>query len=165
MTAPVTPDAGNTPSGDGGENNFTPITSQDDLNRIIGERVARVKSQYADYEDLKTKASAFDEAEQARLSDLDKAIKRAEKAEKESQALKFNQLRFEVASDKSVPANLLSGSTKAELEASADALIEFAGAQTKARAPMPNPTQGRNAPHALNGDGLEEMLRQKLNIN
>ena len=47
------------PTGD-----FKPITSQDDLNRIIGERVARAKAKYADYEDVKAKAARLDELEQ-----------------------------------------------------------------------------------------------------
>ena len=52
---------------------FKPISSQDELNRIIGERVAREKAKYADYADLKAKASKFDESEAARKDDLDKA--------------------------------------------------------------------------------------------
>lgn len=154
----ATPTEGTAPS------EFAPITSQADLDRIIGDRLSRERAKYADYDDLKTKARAFDEAEQARLSDLEKATKRAEKFEAEVKSLKASQLRFEVANSKSVPANLLTGATKEELEASADALIEFAGAQSKPRTPQPNPTQGRNAPHALNGDGLENMLRAKLGI-
>lgn len=36
---------------------FKPITSQDDLNKIISERIKRERGKFADYEDLKAKAS------------------------------------------------------------------------------------------------------------
>lgn len=43
------------PAPKGGEE-FIPITSQEQLNRIIGQRINDVRSQYADYDDLKAKA-------------------------------------------------------------------------------------------------------------
>ncbi|MEU7843943.1 hypothetical protein AB0B39_23620 [Micromonospora sp. NPDC049114] len=72
-TSGTTPDAG-----DG----FKPITSQDELNRIIGERVKRAKP--ADYDELRTKAGRLDEIEQANKSEIDKANERATKAEAEA---------------------------------------------------------------------------------
>lgn len=159
MSDAPTPDT----SDAGTESSFNPITTQADLDRIIGERVARERNKFADYADLKTKADAFDAAEQANLSALEKMTKRAEKAENETAQLKFNAIKFEVAGEKSVPANLLSGTTREELEASADALVAFAGEQGKPRTPLPDPSQGRNQP-PLNGSALEDMLRAKLNF-
>lgn len=63
---------------------FTPITSQDDLNRIIAERVQRERGKYADYADLKAKAGRLDEIEQANKSEIEKANDRATKAEAEA---------------------------------------------------------------------------------
>jgi len=60
--------------------------TQADIDRVVSERLARQKSQFADYDDLKGKASKYDEAEAASQSALDKAIARAEKAEKASAA-------------------------------------------------------------------------------
>lgn len=71
-------DSGATPAADG---EFTPITSQDELNRIIGERVKRAKP--ADYNDLKAKAARLDEIEQANKSEIEKATERVTKAEAE----------------------------------------------------------------------------------
>ena len=53
---------------------------------------------------------------------LNGLLLRRKAAELESRAL-----RSEVAADKGVPSSLLTGSTREELEASADALIEFRG--------------------------------------
>jgi hypothetical protein len=60
---PSTPEGGNPPSGTtptaGDE--FKPITSQGDLDRIIGERVGRERAKYADYADVKAKAATVDQ--------------------------------------------------------------------------------------------------------
>jgi hypothetical protein len=64
-------------AGDG----FKPIASQDELNRIIGERVKRAKP--ADYDELKTKAARLDEIEQANKSEIEKANERVAKAQAE----------------------------------------------------------------------------------
>lgn len=62
---PPNPEGGNTPSGDtppaGG--GFQPITTQADLDRIIGQRVERERAKYADYGDVKARAAKADEAE------------------------------------------------------------------------------------------------------
>ncbi len=68
-------------------NAFQPITSQDQFDRMVKDRIARVKATPpADYEDLKARAAKLDEIEAANLSELEKANARAEKAEQESAA-------------------------------------------------------------------------------
>lgn len=52
---------------------FTPITSQDDFDRRIGDRLAKERTKFADYDDLKAKATKFDEADAANKSELQKA--------------------------------------------------------------------------------------------
>lgn len=111
--------------GEGGKE-FEPITSQEQLNRLIGGRIDSVKSQFADYDDLKAKAAKFDEVEAKNLSELEKANRRASEAE--AKAAKYEQAEqrrtwvSEVAKSKGVPADLLRGSTKQDLEAHADQL-------------------------------------------
>jgi hypothetical protein len=85
-TSEATPGAG-----DG----FKPITSQDELNRIIGERVKRAKP--ADYEDLRAKAARLDEIEQANKTEAQKAAERLAKAEQTAQQAEARALRREVA--------------------------------------------------------------------
>lgn len=74
-------DSSGTTSTAGGE--FTAITTQADFDKAIGERVTRERAKYADYADLKTKASEFDKLAEANKSDLDKATDRTTKAEAE----------------------------------------------------------------------------------
>lgn len=76
---------GNNPSGDtsAAGDEFKPITSQDDLNRVLDARLKREREKYADYKDVKAKASRLDEIEQANKSEIDKAMDRVTKAEAE----------------------------------------------------------------------------------
>lgn len=108
------------------ENTAQPQTfTQEDVNRIVAKRVAK----YSDYEDLKEKAAKFDAAEEANKSDLQKAIERADSLQSELDSLKaaeqLRSVREEVATAKGIPQNLLTGSTKEECEAQADALLKW----------------------------------------
>lgn len=80
VTNSTNPDGNNTSgatSAAGGE--FTPITSQDQLNQVIGDRVRRAKP--ADYDELRAKATRLDEIEQANQSEIEKANSRVAAAE------------------------------------------------------------------------------------
>lgn len=56
---------------------FKAPASQEELNRIVGERLARERQKFADYGDLKAKAKRLEEIEAASASDLEKAVKAA----------------------------------------------------------------------------------------
>lgn len=51
---------------------FNPITSQDEFDRRIGDRLARERSRFADYDELKEKASKFDEVDAASKTEMQK---------------------------------------------------------------------------------------------
>lgn len=62
--------------------------SQADVDRIVKERVARVKAAPpADYDDLKAAAARLAEIEEANKSELERAIARAEAAEKDREKI------------------------------------------------------------------------------
>lgn len=63
------------------QNEFKAITSQDEFNAAVAERVARERGKFKDYADLKAKATRLDEIEQANKSEMEKAIDRVTKAE------------------------------------------------------------------------------------
>jgi hypothetical protein len=59
----------------------------DEVERIIAQRVNKTKQQYADYDDLKAKASRADELEQSQQTETDKLRSKAEReAEKRAAA-------------------------------------------------------------------------------
>lgn len=48
--------------------------TQAEMDAIIGERLARERSKYADYDEVKAKAAKYDEVEEANKSELQKAV-------------------------------------------------------------------------------------------
>jgi DNA mismatch repair ATPase MutS len=111
----------------GGESGtYTPPASQADLDRIITDRISRERGKYADYEDLKAKASKFDEAEAANQSELQKAAKRAEDAEAKvaahEAARKVDEWKKDVSKDRPDLRDLLTATSEADLRAQFDAL-------------------------------------------
>lgn len=108
---------------------FEAITSQEDFDKAIQARIARERSKFADYDELKAKADKLTEIEAASLTEAEKTAQKLADAERRAAELEVKATRAEVAAAKGIPAELLSGTTQAELEASADALIAFRGEQ------------------------------------
>lgn len=73
------------------------------------------------------KASKYDEVVESQKSDAQKSAERLAEAEKIAQEAKQRAIRAEVAALKGVPAELLTGTTEAEIEESATALMKFRG--------------------------------------
>ena len=109
-----------------GEKTFT----QDEVNNIVAERLARERKNYADYETLKGKAAKFDELEEKNKSDLQKETERAEALQKELDSMKkaesIRTVRETVAKEMNVPADLLTGETAEDCKAQAEKLIAYA---------------------------------------
>lgn len=102
--------------------------SQDELNAILAEDRRKNAARFADYDELRTKAKAFDDAEEASKSELQKLQDQLAAAQRDAQTATLGALRANVAQSKGVPADLLSGSSEEDLIASADRLIAFRGA-------------------------------------
>jgi hypothetical protein len=143
---------------------FTPITSQDDLNKIISERVNRAKAttaaQFAGFEEYKTKAEQFDQLAEANKTELEKATDRVNELTQELEKAKAAKALSDLAESKGIPVAALDGTPEERAEAIA-ALVADAG---KPRTPAPDPSQGRAPVTPLNGDGLEQKLLAALNL-
>jgi hypothetical protein len=78
----------------------------------VRDRLKREREKYADYADLQKKATAYDEAQEAAKSELQRAVERAEKAETELAGIKQEQERAalvaKLAAEKGVSAEMLS---------------------------------------------------------
>lgn len=133
-------------NGESQERTFT----QDELNAIVGKRLAEEKNKYADYDVLKAKAEKFDEAEEASKSELQKATERANALETELNGLKKAEevrlMREKVANETGIPSNLLTGSSEEECKAQAEAIKAYATPsgypKVKDGGEMPKPTSG-----------------------
>ena len=108
----------------------------------------RAKDNLAKAKENESAAQRLAEIEDANKTELEKVAARAEAAEKRAAELEAQSTRTEVAAEKGVPAALLTGSTKEELEASADALIAFRGDKSSkplhVRKEGPSPTTQPN---------------------
>jgi hypothetical protein len=60
------------------------------VDRIVSERIARERSKFADYNDLKAKATKFDEIEAQNATELDKAVKKADAEARADMSTKTN---------------------------------------------------------------------------
>lgn len=89
--------------------------SQEDVNRIVQERLQRERDKFSDYDELKTAAERAQELESEKQALADRV---AEFEAKEEQA----KLVAQVAKDTGIPADALRGSTQDELEDHAEVL-------------------------------------------
>ena len=98
-------------AGDGGEKQFEAITSQEALDKIIGQRLAREKNktaeQYADYDQLKADAAELARIRDGEKTELQKLQEQLaaetaarEKAEQTAAAAAAAQLRIDRATAK-----------------------------------------------------------------
>lgn len=110
-------------------------------------------------------AERLKKLETANLSELERAQREAAEARATLEQITKQNLRNSVALAKGVPADLvdfLNGDTEDEIAAKADVLLARLSTPTS---PRPDPSQGaRGDALALNSDGLEQALRDKLGI-
>jgi hypothetical protein len=114
--------------------------TQDQVNALIAREKGQIQRQFADYDDLKSKAAKLDEIETANQTELQKLTTRLDRLKGELDPLKGENLRLRVAMDKKLPAELvdrLRGGTEDELKADADKLLELVKPATE---PPPNAT-------------------------
>lgn len=104
--------------------------TQDEVNKVVQERLARERAKFEGYEELKQKAAKFDEIEESQKTELQKAQEKA--AELEAKLTAFEQekttreMREKVAQEKGIPADLLTGNSEEDCNAQADKILEFA---------------------------------------
>lgn len=111
----------------GGENKtFT----QAEVDQIVGERLARERGKYADYEDFKTKAAEYDKLQESQKTEIQKAQEKAEKLQKKLEGMekagKIRDIRDKVSRDTGVPADLLTGEDEESCKTQAESILKFA---------------------------------------
>ena len=121
VTEPKNQDVNVTQSADEPERTFT----QEEVNRIVSNRVAK----YADYEQLKEKARAFDQAQEDAKSDLQKAQEKAASLQTEIDQLKkrdsVRAMRDEVAKETGIPVSMLTFDTEDECKKQAQTILDY----------------------------------------
>lgn len=89
------------------EPEFKPVTSQEQFDRMVQERLARERQKYADYDALKSKADRFDELEAANQTELERAQASAaaekERADRIEAEAKETRLRSAIIAEAAKP--------------------------------------------------------------
>lgn len=119
-----------------GGNEFQPITSQEEFDKALSKRLDRERSKFADYDDLKQKASEYDQLQESQKSELQKERERAEAAEKRASAAERTALVTRIASEEDVIPEVLHGDTEEEMRAAAARIKEWRDTG-KRQAPKP----------------------------
>lgn len=153
--------------GQQGGNTYTPPATQADLDRIIGDRLARERSKLGDVEDLRKRAEAFDKlqdekksAEQRLAEERDREKQRADS--EASMNLKL-QVALAKAPDGAKPAEVaalaarLTGSSKEELETDAEALFALLGKNGRPAGDLGQGAQGGEVPTSMS-----DLIRQRV---
>lgn len=150
----------------GSEPKFEAITSQEDFDRRLADRLRREREKYADYDDLKAKADKLAEIEEANKTEEQKQAERVAELEKKLSDYEtreqLNAWKGEVATEKGVPAHLLRGSTREELAEHADEIKALLDEKPQPQRPNSNVSK---TPPALNSTALEEALRRAVGAN
>lgn len=133
--------SGDTPPAD----EFKPITSQDELNRLIGDRVKRATAKYADYDDVKAKANKLAEIEESSKTEAQKAIERAEAAERRASELERQNTAARLAAEYGVPVEVIHGGDEAAMRAVAERVQSWAGQRAPATPPARSLRSGASA--------------------
>lgn len=177
--ATATQDTATSSDGDGKSSDSKTFT-QADVERMIGERLARERSKtsekLADYDQLKSAAEELATIKEAQATETEKQLKAAAKdtEAKVRAELEPRMLRLEVALAKGLPEDLaakvlsaakrLVGATREELEA--DAAEFFAAAPITTTSPPPQDfgqgTRGGNGTGGGSVDAGREMYRELM---
>lgn len=91
--------------------------TQADLDRVLTERLARERAKFADYGDLKAKATQLDELQESQKTELQKATDRIAALQAENQVHKVGEVRRKAAADAGLSPELAEFITAADPEA------------------------------------------------
>ncbi|AYR03164.1 scaffolding protein [Gordonia phage Octobien14] len=155
---------------------FKAITSQEEFDRRIGQRIGQIEAKYPNYDDLKAKAEKYDQSERAKLDEvqqkdltIEELNQRIADFEAREQERQFNDLRTGIARAKGLPdalASRLTGTTKEELEADAESLLSLVPQAPVAVATQtPEPVGGGAPPVPGTNEAKNESLIDDLMRN
>lgn len=105
----------------------------------------------------------LDELEESQKTEAQKLIDRAEKAEARATEIEVRATRAEVAAAKGVPVNLITGSTKEEMESTADALVAFKGTPIRPDMGQGNRGDDVGGKKQLSQSDLDTMTPEQIN--
>lgn len=100
--------------------------TQAEMDSIIEGRLARERQKYSDYEDLREKASKYDEYQEQIQTEKKKSEELQAKLSKLEKEDTVRQAREKVSKDMNVPVGLLSGEDEETCKKQAEGILKFA---------------------------------------
>ncbi|MCV7621923.1 DUF4355 domain-containing protein [Micrococcus luteus] len=114
--------------------------TQEELDNIIQKRLAKERAKYADYDELKSAAEKFQEIEDAKKSELEKATERAAQLEAELAEAKHAALKNGLAAEFGLSAEdtslFLTAGDEEGLRKQAEALVSRISKASEPEAPV-----------------------------
>lgn len=152
--------------GGGGDAGFTPITTQEDLNKALASRLERERAKFADYKDIRAKADRLDALEAESKTEAQKFAERIAALESDNARIQSEALRARIQAKHGISeedaALFLTGADEATLTAQAKRLADRE-ADRKKRGNVA-PKEGGSADSASTGDtGMREFTRSLFN--
>jgi hypothetical protein len=168
---------------------WTPPTSQAELDRIIQNRLERERAKYADYDDLREKAQSWDQIEEASKTEYERIQEEATRWQTEASTWRTKAVSSQVqtlaAAEFADPTDALAAIgdpakylgaggeiDEAAIKADLDALLErkphwrkAEGAAPGPRVPAPNPAQGSGVDGRAANDPAQQfaaLINQQL---
>lgn len=142
---------------------FTPITTQEEFDRAIGDRIKReretLEKKYSDYADLKSKAADYEKQLGELKTSLEDSTKKASEHEKTVADLtgkitsyELTSLKTRIAHELGIPYELsgrLTGNDEKELRADAESLSKLVAAGKPTPPPLKDPEKnpGKDDPY------------------
>lgn len=134
---------------------FKPITTQEEFDAAIRDRIQRERQKYADYDDLKGQVGTL-------TTERDTYKQQVEDRDAKIRKYETDSVKTRIAADKGLPASMasrLNGETEEEITQDADSLVQIFRS-AKGTAPM---FEGGNGGGNETDAALRQML-QSMNI-
>lgn len=146
---------------------FTPIESQEALNKIIEARLARQKesfdAKYGDYDKTKTRLAELETAGEASKAAKAKDAETIASLQKQVSGFETASLRTKIALKNGLPYDLadrLIGDDEASIQADAERLAGFVGTPKQPVPPLKDPNMNDKA----GSNGAYKSLLESLNL-
>lgn len=117
--------------------------TQEQVNALLAAEKRKASEKFSDYDDIKAKASKLDQIEQESKTELQKALERTTQLESELSSFKQKEQAAawasEIVKGSDIPASVLRGSTREELEQHFEQLKELTPKQKRTPVPSGKP--------------------------
>ncbi len=148
--------------------------TQEEIDKIIADRLKREREKYKDYEELKKNAAEYQKWKESQMTEAEKLQAKLAEYEKtladkelELAAIKTDALKQKILADMGLPLNVagrIFGTTEEEIKKDAEELKALLNIQAKTIGGGTNPAGGSSVP-AFTREQIKRMTPDEINAN